>query len=96
MSGKELCQEKIQNECNSIVDNFTKIIKASKVPDGKAVGAQKAPGELLEVFAEKILLSTKNVLEVSNHLKRQAILNDIPSRRREMKVVPGDESMEEV
>ena len=77
--------EKIKSELASILDNFAKIIKASKMETGSS-DSRKAPGDLLEVYAERMLQSCKHVLDVSSGLKRSALLNDVASRNKENKI----------
>lgn len=76
----------IQQELGSIIDNFTKLIKASGYGDILSKESQqlhKYPGELQEVYAEKMLLSAKAVLEVSRALQVRALLSDVERRNQE-------------
>jgi hypothetical protein len=67
----------VRREMASVLDNFTKLIKASHVPGSTtSVDHNTYPGELQHVYAEKMLLSCSSILEVSRELKRRAILND--------------------
>ena len=81
---------------STIVDNFTKLIKASKINDIDAGDGQKAPSEIMDVFSEKMLLSAQRVLEMSSDLKRRAFLNDVQRRNSEVfGKEQGSEKMED-
>lgn len=84
-TGPDEFKAKIQQDFSSVVDNFTKLIKSSNVFGHGAVSRDQAsyPGELQEVYAEKMLLSCKSILEVSRALKTRCILNDVEQRNQE-------------
>ncbi len=55
--------QKLDVELVSLVDNFTNLVKAARAPEEEHQGREaregrdkRAPGELLEVLAEKLLL----------------------------------------
>lgn len=48
----------------------------------------RVPGELMEVFAEKMLVACQALLGVVAELKRNAVLNDVPRRNAEVR--PGN------
>lgn len=89
--GKDGSQKKqhrniIQQELASILDNFTKLIKASGYGDiisKDSYQTNRYPGDLQEVYAEKMLLSAKSVLEVSRALQMRALLSDVERRNKE-------------
>lgn len=77
----------IQQELASILDNFTKLIKASGYGDiisKDSHHTNRYPGDLQEVYAEKMLLSAKSVLEVSRALQMRALLSDVEKRNKEI------------
>jgi len=91
-----MSEERFRVEFSTIVDNFTKLIKASKINDIDAGDGQKAPSEIMDVFAEKMLLSAQRVLEMSSDLKRRAFLNDVQRRNSEVfGKEQGSEKMED-
>eukprot|EP00890_Picochlorum_soloecismus_P000505 jgi/Picsp_1/1455/NSC_04934-R1_surfeit locus protein 5 subunit 22 of mediator complex len=79
-----MSEERFRAEFSTIVDNFTKLIKASKISDIYVGDGQKAPSEIMDVFAEKMLLSAQRVLEMSSDLKRRAFLSDVQRRNSEV------------
>ena len=86
--GSQKSQHKniIQQELASILDNFTKLIKASGYGDiisKNSHHTNRYPGDLQEVYAEKMLLSAKSVLEVSRALQMRALLSDVERRNKE-------------
>lgn len=90
-SGKDSSQKQqhssvIQQELASIIDNFTKLIKSSGYGDiisKDSHHTNRYPGELQEVYAEKMLLSAKSVLEASRALQMRALLSDVERRNEE-------------
>ena len=91
-TGKDSSQKQqhssiIQQELASILDNFTKLIKASGYGDiisKDSHHTNRYPGDLQEVYAEKMLLSAKSVLEVSRALQMRALLSDVEKRNKEI------------
>ena len=79
-----MSEERFRAEFSTIVDNFAKLIRASKISDIDVGEGQKAPSEIMDVFAEKMLLSAQRVLEMSSDLKRRAFLNDVQGRNSEV------------
>jgi hypothetical protein len=79
-----MSEERFRAEFSTIVDNFTKLIRASKISDIDVGEGEKAPSEIMDVFAEKMLLSAQRVLEMSSDLKRRAFLNDVQGRNSEV------------
>ena len=60
-----------KTECAKILDNFGKLVKST---------SPNHPGELQEVYADKMLVSVKAVLEASRALQRRAALSDVEQR----------------
>jgi len=81
-TGPDEFRARIQQEFSSVVDNFTKLVKSSNVVVHGSMSREQAsyPGELQEVYAEKMLLSCKSILEVSRALKTRCIVNDVEQR----------------
>jgi hypothetical protein len=55
-------------ECQNIVTNFNKLVKGT---------SPSQPGDLQDIYADKILVSVKRVLEASRALQRRAALSDV-------------------
>lgn len=85
----------VRREMASVLDNFTKLVKASHVPGSTtSVDHNTYPGELQHVYAEKMLLSCSSILEVSRELKRRAILNDTnPSSYSWESILPVEDNV---
>ncbi len=66
-----------KRECEKILENFNKLVKAT---------GPNQPGVLQDVYADKMLVSVKLVLEASRALQRRAALSDVERRR----AVPDD------
>ncbi len=60
-----------KTEIAKIQDNFGKLVKST---------APNQPGELQDVYADKMLVSVKAVLEASRALQRRAALSDVERR----------------
>ena len=60
-----------KTECAKILDNFAKLVKST---------SPNHPGDLQEVYADKMLVSVKAVLEASRALQRRAALSDVERR----------------
>ena len=78
--------DQIRTEYATLLDNFTNLLKAAKVQDPALREQGSIPGEMLEVFAEKMLAALRALLAITSELKRNALLNDIPSRNAEVHV----------
>ncbi|GAB4813428.1 hypothetical protein N2152v2_000474 [Parachlorella kessleri] len=78
-------KDRVLAEYTSMLDSFTNLIKAAKVAEDHADGATtKVPGELMEVFVEKLLASAGALLGIVAELKRNALLNDFAGRNAEV------------
>lgn len=76
-------KERIRAEYATLLDNFTNLMKASKIRDPSERQAG-SPGDMLEVFVEKMLAACTSLLAITSELKRNALLNDIPTRNAEV------------
>lgn len=98
MSGVAPVQDRIKAEYAILVDNFTNLVKSAKVSDhteAASVMTGTVPAEILDVFVEKMVISCRHLLAMSSDLKRNALLNDVSNRNREIretrdKVQPQD------
>ncbi|KAF5837502.1 hypothetical protein DUNSADRAFT_4249 [Dunaliella salina] len=78
-------EESIDHELTSMVDTFGNLLKAARVPDDEAEALavrerkDRAPGDLLEVWAEKLVRSGHTALGLVSQLKRGALLSDFES-----------------
>ena len=77
-------EDRIRIEFSTLVDNFTNLIRASKVQD-PARDQGTVPGEMMEVFAEKMLAACQALLSITSELKRTTLLNDIETRNMEVR-----------
>jgi hypothetical protein len=77
-------EDRIRTEFATLLDNFSNLIRAAKLPD-PASEAAAAPGELLEVFVEKVLAAAASLLGLAAELKRVAVLNDVGARNAEVR-----------
>lgn len=77
-------EDRIRGEFATLLDNFSNLVRAAKLPD-PAAEAAAAPGELLEVFVEKVLAAAAALLGLAGELKRVAILNEAGSRNAEVR-----------
>lgn len=81
-------KDRIQAKCSTFVDNYANLLRAAKVQEAHqqqergAVG--RVPGELQEVFAEKMLGAARALLAVTADMKRNALLNDVAARNQEV------------
>ena len=80
-------EEHIKSEFQVLIDNFTNLIKAAKPRDQSYTDQNSAPGELLEVFTEKMLASCRSLLSIITDLKRNALLNDVATRNAEVRAI---------
>ena len=85
MSGITSTPDRIKAEFSTLLDNFTNLIKASKLQD-PAKDPSSMPGEMLEVFSEKMLASCRSLISITSELQRTALLNDIESRNAEVRL----------
>lgn len=87
--------EGLDRELNAMVDTFANLVKAARIVDEESEqGAQtresrkeRAPGELLEVWAEKLVHSGHTALHQISQLKRGALLNDFDALMKEVRQV---------
>ncbi len=85
MSGITPNSDRIKNEFSTLLDNFTNLVKASKLQD-PAKNQASMPGEMFEVFSEKMLASCRALIAITSELKRTALLNDVESRNAEVRL----------
>jgi Surfeit locus protein 5 subunit 22 of Mediator complex len=85
MSGINSNPDRIKAEFSTLLNNFTNLVKASKLQDPTKDQASM-PGEMLEVFSEKMLASCRALISITSELKRTALLNDIESRSAEVRL----------
>lgn len=86
--------ESLDAELLSLYDHFTNIMRAAQVPEEEgeqtAFGREKekkAPGDLLEVWAEKLVYSGFTSLHLLSQLKKAALLGDVNSLVSNVRVV---------
>lgn len=60
-----------KTECAKLLSNFDKLVKST---------SPAHPGELQDVYADKMLVSVKAVLEASRALQRRVWISDIERR----------------
>jgi hypothetical protein len=85
MSGITSNSDRIKTEFSTLLDNFTNLVKASKLQD-PAKDQASMPGEMLEVFSEKMLASCRALIAITSELKRTALLNDIETRNADVRL----------
>lgn len=84
MAGFTSIEDRIKTEFATLIDNFTNLIRASKVQD-PALDQSVVPGEMMELFAEKMLAACRGLLAITSELKRTALLNDVETRNAEVR-----------
>lgn len=80
-------KDRIRSEYQQLLDNFANLLRSARLPDesGDAGARQgRVPGEVMEVFAEKMLQACHALLGVVAELKRNALLNDVAGRNAEV------------
>lgn len=80
-------KDRIRSEYQQLLDNFANLVRSARFSDdaGEATSKQgRVPGELMEVFAEKMLQACHTLLGVVAELKRNALLNDVAGRNAEV------------
>lgn len=86
MSGVAPVQDRIKTEYAVLVDNFANLVKSAKVSDhSESTTPGTVPAEILDVFVEKMIISCRQLLAISSDLKRNALLNDVSTRNREIR-----------
>jgi len=93
MSGITPNSERIKTEFSTLLDNFTNLVKASKLQDPSKDQAS-VPGEMLEVFSEKMLASCRALIGITSELKRTTLLNDIKSRNAEVRLARDQQGLQ--
>jgi len=83
MAGSSLIKDRIREEYSTLLDNFTNLLRASKIRETSDINSG-APGDFLEVFVEKMLASCSALLSITAELKSNALLNDIEGRNSEV------------
>lgn len=85
-------RNKINLHVEQLLDNFSNLIKSAKVVDPdilpsnkSSVGAPPAHGDMMTVYTEKVQHSCRELLNITQTLKRNAVLNDFRGRNSEMK-----------
>ncbi len=73
--------QSLDAELLNLYDNFSNLVRAAHIPDEDSEHAaftkeKKAPGDLLEVWAEKLAYSGFTALHILSQLKRGALLGD--------------------
>jgi hypothetical protein len=74
--------QSLDNELVGMLDNFSNLVQAAHIPDegqaatGNTPAAKRAPGELLEIWAEKLSYSGLAALHLTSQLKKSAVLCD--------------------
>lgn len=69
-------------EIVSMVDNFSNLVRAARIPDEddsqqpREQRAQRAPGDMLEIWAEKLVYSGYTALHLISQLKKGALVSD--------------------
>mmetsp|Transcript_5974 Transcript_5974/g.10405 ORF Transcript_5974/g.10405 Transcript_5974/m.10405 type:complete len:155 (-) Transcript_5974:178-642(-) len=74
--------EALDKELMTLVDTFGHMMRAAKVPDKEVEQAgmrdkSRAPGDLLEVWAEKLIYSAHTALHWVGELKSRALVSDL-------------------
>ncbi|KAG7668952.1 hypothetical protein Ndes2526B_g00668 [Nannochloris sp. 'desiccata'] len=92
MSGITPNSDRIKAEFSTLLDNFTNLVKASKLQD-PAKDQASMPGEMLEVFSEKMLASCRALIAITSELKRTTLLNDIESRNAEVRLARNQQGV---
>jgi len=88
MSGVAPIQDRIKAEYAVLVDNFANLVKSAKVSEhseSTSTTPGTVPAEILDVFVEKMIISCRQLLAISSDLKRNALLNDVSTRNREIR-----------
>lgn len=81
-------KDRVNAEYSGLIDSFTNLIRAARVAeehvDLSRAQVPKVPGELMEVFVEKMLQNGGNIISLIAELKRNALLNDFATRNKEV------------
>ena len=75
-----LAWHELDKGLGDMVDHFGNLMKASRIPDEEGESAtsreKRAPGDMLEIWAEKLVFSAHLCLHKTSQLKRAAVLSD--------------------
>jgi hypothetical protein len=86
-------RNKINSHVEQLLDNFSNLIKSAKVVDPDILpstnrsnggGAPPAHGDMMTVYTEKVQHSCRELLNITQTLKKNAVLNDFRGRNSEM------------
>ncbi|KAL4419236.1 hypothetical protein ABPG77_010678 [Micractinium sp. CCAP 211/92] len=80
-------KDRVREQYTALLEAFSNLLRSARLPDeGGDAGARqgRVPGELMEVFAEKMLVACQALLGVVAELKRNALLNDVAGRNEEV------------
>ncbi|PSC68208.1 mediator of RNA polymerase II transcription subunit 22 isoform X3 [Micractinium conductrix] len=80
-------KDRVREQYSQLLEAFANLLRSARLPDegGDAGSRQgRVPGELMEVFAEKMLAACQALLGVVAELKRNALLNDVHGRNAEV------------
>lgn len=73
--------QSLDTELASLADHFTNVVRAAQVPDEEEHTSmskeKRAPGDMLEVWVEKLLYSGNTLLHILSQLKKGALLGDV-------------------
>ena len=83
MAGTGSIKDRIRADYSTLLDNFANLVRAAKVrdPSDPKTGA---PGDMLEVYAEKMLAAGRSLLATTSDLQRNVLLNDVAGRNAEV------------
>lgn len=70
--------QRLDAEIASLIDNFANLVKASRVdmPENNTTKGARVAGDLLEVLAEKMVLSGQNLISMIAELKQNAVVSN--------------------
>lgn len=82
MSTDPLLWEGLNAELITLFDSFGNLIRAANIPDEESEQStfnkeKKAPGDLLEIWAEKVVYAGHSSLHILSQLKKGALLGDV-------------------
>jgi len=95
-------RNKINSHVEQLLDNFSNLIKSAKVLDpdilpstnrSTSSGAPPAHNDMMTVYTEKVQHSCRELLNITQTLKRNAVLNDFRGRNSEMHEIGGKEEL---
>jgi hypothetical protein len=80
--GDSVLWQSLDDELVNLVDNFSNLLRAAQISDEDAEHTlhnkeKKAPGDLLEIWAEKLVYSGYTALHILSQLKKGVLLGDV-------------------